>query len=150
MKHFDLTPIENFLREKNLTMNEVARDLYVTGIEISRLGMYSLQYIESDALKITADSVGDAVCSLQTFGTAFIENNLQEFFIEIADPNYTRKELKDVISVYKNIIAGLTLLNIENGRVDYLMHGREDHVVLLSDLADLCLEIEKVSEKAAC
>ncbi|MGV8093863.1 MAG: hypothetical protein AB2L24_18540 [Mangrovibacterium sp.] len=149
MKHFDLTPIENFLKEKNLTMNEVARDLYVTGLEVSRLGMYCIQDVKSDVLKVTADIANDTIYSLQIFATAFIENNLQKFFAYDISPEEMNIQLKEIINVYKNIIAGLTLLNTIDGDIDCIMYGREDHIILLSELANLCTEIDKVSQKAA-
>ncbi|MGD9555450.1 MAG: hypothetical protein AB7V25_00360 [Mangrovibacterium sp.] len=148
MKHYDLTPIENFLEEKNLTANKVAKDLYVIGLTVSQLGLYCSQYIKSDALKLTAETIGEAVYSLEIFATAFIENNLEEFFSQSIHPDEMSIHLRKGIDAYKNIVAGLTLSNVHNSDVDCMMRGRENYVVLLRELADLCPSINEISEKA--
>ncbi len=146
MKQYDLTPIENFLTKKNLTMNEVARDLYVTGLEISYSGLFCIELAKYDTLKVSAESIGSVVHSLIVFATAFIDNNLQKFFEVNADPEFMSEKLKEAISVYKDITGGLLL---SDGSDADMIHLGAKYITLLSDLADLCATIDKLSPKAA-
>lgn len=146
MKHYDLTPIEKFLKEKNLTMNEVARDIYIASHEILYSGLFCIELVKHNTLKISAESIRNVVHSLVVFATAFIDNNLQEFFEVIADPGFMSEELKKAISMYKDIVGGLLLSDGSN--VDMIRLGT-GYITLLHELADLCSEIDKLSQEAA-
>ena len=146
-QQYDLTPIENFLTKKSLTMNEVARKLYSASIEMAYLSLYCNKFAISDLQKIPAENIAESAYWIGVFAEAFVEDNLQEFFTETSTPGEVVKDLLDTVTVYQKAIAGLVLSNMDDS---YPVSPKtNDYILLLGELADLCLEIEKVSEKAA-
>jgi len=74
---------------------------------------------------------------------AFADNDLKEFFTEVAHPEEAAKYMLEAATLYKKALAGLLLS--DRGE-DYPAGVKtNDYIGLIYELSDLCREIDKLS-----
>lgn len=117
---------------------------------LSRLSLYSMDFVKSTEFRITAESASSVLCDLHVLAQSFSKNNMQELFTE-ADPEDVNKQLRTAVDFYKNVIAGLSLS--DQTEVYEFLSGREDYVsmqlTLLRNIAVVCCVISSQSKEAA-